>query len=114
MGWVTFPRCARVGQPGGFQTLCFGDFMEVSLCGPRRLATPSPALLPSLEDELEGWKFQASHHSWVFLVPGPETRGPPPPPQVTPIEQKMLLLLLSLKILQEFQEPWARDGIKDK
>lgn len=49
-----------------------------------------------------------------FWFPVLKHEAPPPPPQVTPIEQKMLLLLLSLKILQEFQEPWARDGIKDK
>ena len=46
-----------------------GIFMEASSCQHDWSLTPFPAPLPSLENRRWGWKFQASNHGLIFLMP---------------------------------------------
>lgn len=73
--------------------------------------TPFLVPLPSLENGTWDWKFQTSFHGLLFLVTSPPSRNLP---LVRSLQQKMLLLLLSLKKLQGLQELYAGNQAKNQ
>ena len=85
------------------QILYFWDCIGGSSIWHDQSLTPFPVHLPSLEDGRWGWNFQPSSHGLVFLVASsyPETIQEPPS-SFTSLEQKMLLVHLSLRNLQGF------------
>ena len=106
--------CGRVPSVEALWTHYYWDFIEASSRGHDQLLTPIPAPLPSFEEVGWNWKFQASNHGLVSLVTSPHPGAIQEPTQVTSLEQKMLLVLLSFCNLEGFQEPCVRDGVKDR
>ena len=101
-GWVHNPK--RLPKPP-----IIGIFMEASSCRHDQLLTPSPTPLPSLE---KGGVRRPipSFSSWCGLSGDqPPSRNPH---GVTSLEQKMLLVLLSLRNLQELRSPVSGTGSK--
>ena len=93
--WMCSPTC-KLSEPHTIEI-----FMEASS---RRHDQPIPflTLLPFWENGGQGWKFQASNHSLVFLVTTPHSGAIQGPMRVTSLEQKTLLLLRKLRGFQEF------------
>lgn len=111
-------------------TMCCWDLMEASLW---LIINTISSSYPFAGEWGQGWKFQTSNMGWCFQWPAPTQE----PPRVTwleerlsyhPVnykgfkrsvpgngakeqilEQKMLLVLLLLRKLQEFQELWVRN-----
>ena len=80
----------------------YWDIMKASSGRHNELLAPLPSPFPLLRMRGWSWEFQASNHDF-FLV---TTRSPP---RVTSLAQKMLLVLLSLRNFQGFQEPCVRN-----
>lgn len=69
-----------------------------------QLLSPSPAPHPSLDDELVGWKFQASNHGLLILVTSPDPEA---------VQEPTRGHLFKTKDSKEYGSVVSETGVKD-
>ena len=108
LGCITLPVCGGVHQPGSSETPYFWDFYGGLITVgsiTNFISIPSP-----LSEEVVGVALKIpTFWLWLYLSDDQHQSRSIHPPRVTSLEQKMLLVLLSLRNLQGFQESRLRD-----